>query len=257
MPEGDDIAGHAQALRPWLVDREILGVESRWPRVVQGLSGTTVREIRTHGKHLLIGFSDHTTLRIHLKMTGTWHRYDPGERWQKSRGDLAFSLTTPEDVVVCFKAPDVERIDDRALSTHPVLTALGPDLIPEIVDYDEVIARLRASKVDNNADLLLTQAVAAGLGNVYKSELLFLFELSPFGNPADVSDETWRAVYARGSELLQKNIGRRRNTTGMQRPSHFVYNRTRRPCLRCRAPIQYCRFGRHNRHTYWCPGCQE
>jgi endonuclease-8 len=95
--------------------------------------------LETVGKHMLIRMSDGTTLRIHLKMTGSWHRYDPGESWSRSRGDLALALETREHQVVCFKAPDVERIDERALANHPILAALGRDLMAENADLDEVL----------------------------------------------------------------------------------------------------------------------
>lgn len=257
MPEGDTIATYARRLGPWLEDATIRRALCRWPRVVEGVEGKVVREVRPLGKHLLIGLSDRTTLRIHLRMTGSWHRYDPGEPWLKSRGDLALALVTDEHEVVCFKAPDVERIDDRALLTHPVLSALGPDLMHPEVDLDEVLERAAERRPARVADLLLDQRVACGLGNVYKSELCFLFGLDPFGDPADLDPGLLRSLYERGGQLLRANVGRDRNTTGRRRPAYWVYRRDGRHCLRCGSRIASYRADAADRWTWWCPSCQS
>lgn len=257
MPEGDTIATLAAAMRPWLVGARITGVDCRWPRVVEGLTGTTVLAVETVGKHLMLCFDDGTRLRVHLKMTGSWHRYDPDEPWQRSRADLAVALSTAEHQVVCFKAPEVERIDARALPTHPVLSSLGPDLARPPVDLGRVVARARERGHERLGDLLLDQRVACGLGNVYKSELGFLFGLHPWTDPGEIDDDTLRGIYRRGSELLVANTGRARNTTGRPRPDTWVYGRAGRPCLRCGARVRSGARDALDRVSFWCPRCQD
>lgn len=257
MPEGDTILQYAARLRPLLEGRALQGAECRWPDQIRGLAGRTVTALDTVGKHLLVAFDDDTVLRVHLGMKGSWHRYGPGERWRRSRGELAVALYTETDQVVCFFAPDVERIEVRALPVHPVLAALGPDLARPGFDAEEVARRV-ARFEGSSAELLLAQRVACGLGNVYKSELLFAHRLWPEAPAASVDADTWRRVYAQGGAWLHENASRTgRNTTGRRSPALWVYGRGGRPCLSCGSRVRSSTDpGPHRRVTYRCPQCQ-
>ena len=256
MPEGDSVAGDALRLDPLLRGQVVVRVECRWPRVVSGLTGCSIGSVMARGKHLLLGFSDGTTLRVHRRMTGSWRVYAPDQRWGRSRGGLAVALHTTDHQVVCFRAPEVERIDNRALATHRMLSLLGPDLIADDWQPDTVLARARFASHTQVADLLRDQKVACGLGNVYASELPFLQRCSPFSSPSALSDEDLVALYERGRRLLQVNVGRKRNTTGFERPHLWVYGRGRRPCLRCGQRIRNTTGGQADRTVYWCGRCQ-
>ncbi|HJP71314.1 MAG TPA: DNA-formamidopyrimidine glycosylase family protein, partial [Candidatus Limnocylindria bacterium] len=88
MPEGDTIFRSAEVLRAALVGRRLTGARAQpgpGLRRVPDLSrviGSTVASVEARGKHLLVGFDNGLTLRTHLRMTGSWHRYRPGERWR-------------------------------------------------------------------------------------------------------------------------------------------------------------------------------
>jgi endonuclease-8 len=107
------------------------------------------------------------------------------------------------------------------------------------------------------AEVLLDQRVAAGIGNVYKSEVLFACGLDPFTPVGEVSTDLRRRLVEKASVLLRRNLRTsRRTTTGGPPGSVAVYGRQRRSCRRCGTPIRMVHHGVHNRSTYWCPRCQ-
>jgi endonuclease VIII len=138
---------------------------------------------------------------------------------------------------------------------------LGPDLLAEDTDVTSLPARARGVlPVDAPlTDVLLDQRVAAGIGNEYKSEPLFLAGLSPHRALGSVDDETLVSIFALACDLLLRNLGYRPPTTrfagdGLGRVR--VYGRRGKPCLRCGVRVRYARLGCDQRGTYWCPACQ-
>lgn len=269
MPEGDTIAKLAAYLAPRLVGRELAGgaLASR-PTVT--LVGRRVRSVEPHGKHLFLAFEDGESLRTHLGMYGTWHRYAPGEAWKKPRAHASLWLATTDDVLVCFHAREVELGDaDRARTVQR--RRLGVDLLREALPGgDELLGRARAllEPTAPVVDLLLDQRIAAGIGNVYKSEALFLERLAPHTPLSRLEAERIGALFGRARDLLAANlVGGPRTTRGpaageeareLRAPGHlWVYGRGGQPCLRCRTPVAGARLGRGLRSTYWCPTCQS
>jgi endonuclease-8 len=107
------------------------------------------------------------------------------------------------------------------------------------------------------ARLVLNQRVLAGIGNVYKSELLFLERIHPDTPVRVVGDDQLVALARRAHKLLSVNVGRPRSTTGSlpgQERESWVYGRAGKPCRRCGLAIE--EESRDGRVTYWCPGCQ-
>jgi endonuclease-8 len=180
VPEGDTIFKTAAALRPLLVGRNVLKASARQPGPqIQRVVGSTVLSVEPIGKHMVIRFSNGLALHTHLRMNGAWHRYAPGERWRKPAWQARVVLEVPEHVVVCFNAPVAELMDDRAVGLHPAIDALGPDLLSDDFDAAEAFRRLRARSEMEIAEALLDQRALAGIGNVYKSEVLFLQAVHP------------------------------------------------------------------------------
>ena len=130
----------------------------------------------------------------------------------------------------------------RAVAIHPQLRNLGSDTAKAGFDIDAALAALRLPQRANAqiGDVLLDQSAVAGLGNVYRSELPFLERISPFAPLASLSDEKLRALLERGERLVKLNSrGGARVTTTSGIPSDtYVYDRTGRPCFRCRTPIK-------------------
>lgn len=269
MPEGDTLFLTAAGLRPYLVGRTVTAARTGGPGAVpqvQRIVGREITAVEALGKNLLIRFDNGLELRTHLRMNGSWHRYRPGERWRRPPGRARLVIEVPGAVAVCFDAPVVELLEQRAEALHPSLGRLGPDLLAPDFDAGEAVRRLqdpsRAGIVI--AEALLDQRALAGIGNVYKSELLWIERVSPFTPLADLDDETVSRLVASARRLLLANVGAshgpERVTTAGDRTAPgplYVYGRTGRPCRRCRTPIERARQGTDlPRTTYWCPTCQ-
>jgi endonuclease-8 len=268
VPEGDTIHKLAARLAPALVDRTVTRIEVTRARTAPK-AGTAVTAVEAVGKHLLIRFADGHVLRTHLGMTGRWDLYQPGQRWRRPR-HLARAVIEvdgePGAVAVCFSAPTVELARARRDAPPAALAGvahLGPDLCRPDTDLDEVVARMGSVPAPGTAiaDVLLDQRVAAGVGNVFKSEVLWACRIHPL-TPVDALDEEIRtAIVATAADLLRRNLGPGPRTTLTNRSPGSagrlaVYGRTRRSCPRCGTPIQWARTGPVARGTYWCPRCQ-
>jgi endonuclease-8 len=263
VPEGDTIFQTAAALRPLLVGREILAARARTPGpAIHRVVGSRVTSIEPLGKHMLIRFDNGLALHTHLRMAGTWHRYAPGERWKLPAWKARVVLEVAEHVVVCFNAPVAELMEDRAVELHPALSALGPDLLTAAFDRDEAFRRLRERPDMEIAEALLDQRAMAGVGNVFKSEVLFVESVHPWTLVSAVDDSTLQRLIATAQRLLRDNARpgepRRVTTRGdpSARSSLWVYGRGNEGCTRCGTPIRVRRQGALNRPTYWCPVCQ-
>jgi endonuclease-8 len=196
-----------------------------------------------------------------MRMNGSWHIYRPGEAWRKSRAHMRLLIETAEWVAVAFNVPVAEFHDDRSLARQNDLRLIGPDLLGATFDADEAKRRIRARPQEEIANVILNQRVVAGIGNEYKSEVLFVTRINPFALVANVSDEQLDELLTRSRKIMQANVGSRvttRHTTGSLDldESLFVYGRGNQPCRRCGTRILYRKQGRDARGTYWCPKCQ-
>jgi endonuclease-8 len=258
MPEGDTIHRAAASLRRALGEGPVTaflapGVSGPLP-----VPGERIGEVRARGKHLLLGFSGGATLHTHLGMTGSWRVLPAGSAPRPSGGrpGRAATIATARATALCRDAPTVELLDGAGLRRHPILRVLGPDLCEPEVDLDEVLRRLETF-VDPRSELgvvLLDQRPACGIGNVYRSEVLWACGVDPFVRLADVDADTRRALYATAHALLRSNLGRVARRTVPE--GLAVYERTGRRCRRCGEAIRSRRLGEQARTAWWCPGCQ-
>ena len=251
MPEGDTLFNTALTLRPALLGESLTAVNIRARGMYRLRVGDTVRSVEAVGKFLEIVVERGLALRTHLHMTGVWHLYEQGERWRRPRHLARAVLETESHVAVCFAAPTVEvgpAADDR-------LAHLGPDLCHADVDLDAVLERVAGSDPSTEiAEVLLDQRLAAGIGNVYKNEVLWACEVSPFRPLADVDEPTRRRLYETAAEQLQANLGRWKRQTHPK--GLAVYNRAGQGCYRCLGRIRTIEHGDIGRRTWWCADCQ-
>ncbi len=266
MPEGDTLHRSADRLRPALEGRVLR--RFRAPRLVgdRPVPGCSITAVEAVGKHLLIHFDSGLTLQTHLRMTGSWHLYRTGERWRKAPHLARVEVEVDGWVAVCFSAPVVRTYRPDApggplgTGTSPV-AHLGPDLCRVDVDLDAGLARMGTlvGPEEEIGSVLLDQRVVSGIGNVYKSEVLFACAVDPFARLAELDEPARRRILRTAHQLLRANLGTGggRITTDLAGGGGVaVYGRQRQPCLRCGSPIRMRRQGPQARSTYWCPSCQ-
>ncbi len=270
MPEGDTLYRTAEVMRRTLGADEIVAARGRAGGAqLERVVGAHVVAVRTRGKHLLVEFDDGLTLHTHLQMHGSWHRYRPGERWRAPADGAVAVLETSNAVAVCFEAPTVELIETKALPLHPVLSKLGPDLLDPEPDIAEAVRRLAGAQV-TIGEALLDQRLLAGIGNVYRSEILFIERKDPFVAAAALTPETATQLLETGRDLLRANVdggdrvtmpdasGARPDASdaGSKARARWVYGRAGRPCRACGTPVRSRSVGDLPRRLYWCPRCQ-
>ena len=248
MPEGDTIHRTANRLRSVLGGQPLVRFEARHGVVRPPAPGTRIETVEAIGKHLLIGFADGTTLRTHMRMTGSWHLYRTGERWRQP-AHLARAVVEVEGwTAVCFAAPVVELEPSRTSVSQ--VAHLGPDLTRvDLTDdeFDHAVDRMGDGMIGVE---LLDQRVASGIGNIFKSETLFVCGVDPFRPASPLDRATKRKVLATASKLLRASVD------GVARRNN-VYGRAGQPCKRCGTQIRARRQGEQSRTTYWCPSCQR
>jgi endonuclease-8 len=271
MPEGDTIYRAARTLNRALAGLTVTRFETHLAQLAAfdrraPIAGRSVVGAHARGKHLLLELSGDVILRTHLRMHGSWHLYRPGERWRAPRSEARIVLTTAEWLAIAFSVNDAELIAHDELERHTRVTALGPDLLSPTFDAAEARRRLRATPARHIAEAILRQQSMAGLGNVFKSEVLFICEVYPFASVNDVTDADLDRLIERSRVLIGLNVndhsiagGPRggRMTTGRLNPRErlWVYGRSGAPCLRCGTIIESV-METDGRRTYWCPRCQ-
>lgn len=259
MPEGDTLYRAAVRARAHLSGQPIIECQTSVSRVdPDRLKGQRMRSCRSVGKHLLMQFGDDLWLHTHLGMNGRWRFANGRAHVSAGRGPNRLVLRTSESTAWCFGAPQMALLTGHELARHPQLSTLGPD----ILDRETSISTLRTAfrAVDGDPEIasaLLDQRRCAGIGNVYKSECLFLTGIHPGRRLSALDDDTLDALLAETRKWMLRNVGPgRRGTRWPGRGQHWVYERGGERCLRCDAVVRRVKQGPTPRVTFFCPTCQ-
>jgi len=290
MPEGDTIFRAAHMLGKALVDDIVTGFESSLDiirEIDQGthVVGRRIHSIQAHGKHLLMvlrlessmandillesvptpsvwGFElqrGDLVLHTHMRMTGSWHIYRPGEAWGKPRSYARVVLSTQSYVAPCFSAPVVELLTAREAVRHPMLTSRGTDAISSEFDPLQAAAQFRKLNDVPIGVALMNQRAMAGVGNVFKSEVMYIRRVNPFDTVQTLDDHQLNALIdeCHGLLVLNRTKGRRQTRFALDSNARlWVYGRSGQPCFTCGTFIKMKRQGLGGRSTYYCPKCQ-
>lgn len=275
MPEGDTIFRTARSLARALVDKPITRFRSTYPLLTRfnddtPLVGQVVDGVESRGKWMLIHFSGGGTLVTHLLMSGSWHIYRPGERWQKPRFQMRIVIENSDYVAVGFQVPVAHMHTASSLVRDTRIPGSAMDVLSAEFDAEAAVARVLGCGNEEIGDVLLHQRVMAGVGNVFKSEICFVAGLNPFRLVATLTQEQVAAVVAAARRLVGANVledsgdtivtygGRGRRTTHETDPgaSLWVYGRNGEPCRRCGERIRRRIQGPDARVTFWCQACQ-
>ena len=258
MPEGDTIHYAANRIRAVLEGHvpDVLRTPQRrhdadrWP---QRLGGRAVTAVEARGKHLLLHFEGELVLHSHLRMTGSWAVYGPGERWRRSPRRAWLVIGSGGSEVVEFDGPLLELLTEARTRSDPRLSGLGQDVLGERFDEAALIRRIREDDPTRPfGDALIDQRTIAGIGNIWKSESCFAAGADPWKPVGLTADEAILAAVAFAREAMARSA-----REGFIARPRAVYGRAGEACGRCGAAIWGAGQGEGNRTTYWCSGCQS
>ncbi len=275
MPEGDTIFRTARSLGRALVGKPVTVFRSTYPLLTRfnddtPLAGQLIDHIEARGKWLLICFSGGGILATHMLMSGSWHIYRHGERWQQPRFNMRIVIENSDFVTVGFRVPVAEMHTAQSLShdrriPNPEIDVLSPNF-----NAAEAALRIQAHAHEEIGDVLLHQNVLAGVGNEFKSEICFVTGANPFCRVSALTQDQVNSLVAASRKLVCANIledsgdtmvtysGRQRRTTHASDPSVsvWVYGRHAQPCRKCGDLIRRRIQGPDARVTFWCQRCQ-
>lgn len=259
MPEGDTVWLAGKRMHEALAGRVLLTADLRVPQLATtDLTGRRVLEVASRGKHLLTRLEGGLSLHTHFRMDGTWHLYRPGARWRGGPDWQVRVVLANEDwTAVGYRLPVVELLDTA--EENRAVGHLGPDVLGADWDSQEAVRRLLADPDREIGMALLDQRNLAGIGNLYRSEMLFLRGLTPWVHVGDVPDLP--ALIELGPRLMLANRDQvEQITTGSKKrgETHWVFERAGRPCRRCGTAVACAEQGEppYQRLTYWCAHCQ-
>jgi endonuclease-8 len=274
VPEGDTIFRSARAIGRALEGKRVVRFETALAPLASvddntPVAGRTVDKVESRGKWLLIHFSGDLILVTHMLMSGSWHVYRAGERWHRPRPDMRLVIATEDFEAVAFNVPVAKFYTHRTLARNSAIPALGPDPLAAGFESSDAERRMLEHGEEDVANVLLNQRVIAGLGNVYKSEVLFACGVHPYRQVSTLTRAEIDCLIERSQRFLEANVkdgaeegivtytGARRTTRAADPGARlWVYGRRGKECRRCGTLILMRKQGPGARSTYWCPTCQ-
>jgi formamidopyrimidine-DNA glycosylase len=274
MPELPEVETIRLALEPHLVGRRFDRVEIHDPRLVRPfepgaiadeLEGERVTALERRGKYLIVRFESGRALLIHLRMTGSLRRVEPGSTADDSHRRAVVRLDDGSDVAY----RDVRRFGTwRLVEAHELDSYFAERVGREPLERSFTSRRLGERLEGRRAPIkaaLLDQRTVAGLGNIYVDEALWRARVHP-RQPAGTLDRDEIARVTRGiREALRAGIARQGASLrdystpdgrrGRMQEEFRVYGRAGEPCFRCGTPIDKIRAA--GRGTWYCPSCQQ
>ncbi len=263
MPEGNEVHRYRDRQAATFVGKTVR-IDSPTGQFAdpEALDGRKLRGITAHGKHLGYDFGRDLILHVHLGrfgdfMEGTMPLLEP-------KGALRFRMWTKTDWL------ELRGPTDCSLYTQEkwkkLLTRLGPDPLEKGDDPKLAIELIRRRKTPIGA-LLMDQAVIAGIGNIYRAELLYRARINPYRPGQEVSEKELKALWRDAVKLMPDGMVDRRivTTRSGDRPHpkgaaergevHYVYRRAKKPCFVCGTAVESKSMA--GRTLYWCPTCQQ
>lgn len=275
MPEGHTLFALAQSLDTAFSGTRPL-VSSPQGRFAEGaaiLDGQQVCQAVSHGKHLLMEFDNDAWLNVHLGLIGKFSVTPfssplPRQKWDDIPVTGAVRLRLVNERYVADLRGPTRCVVITAQEAQAILDRLGPDPLKPDADPDRGWAKLRRSR-RSIAELLMDQSVIAGVGNVYRSEVLFRQRLSPFTPGNEVKRASWQAVWDDLVELMPLGVASGRIITlaedveaaqaelvatgtvsSRRRRGSYVYRRAGEPCRVCGSKIRTQVLV--GRNLFWC-----
>ena len=268
MPEGHTLKRLALDLTQAFAGRptRVSSPQGRFAAEAEMLDGLLLLRAESAGKHLFVEFPGDQFIHIHLGLIGGFNITSASEP-PAPVGQVRLRLHNSTAYADLRGATQCDLIGQER--REAIIATLGPD--PLRSDADPELAWRKIHRSHRAiGDLLMDQAVMAGVGNVYRAEVLFRHRIHPLrpGNTIRVSQ--FRAMWSDLVELMTEGVrtGRIDTVTEHHTPEAmgraprvddhggevYVYRRTGQPCLVCGATIRTGELVKRN--TFWCPRCQ-
>jgi formamidopyrimidine-DNA glycosylase len=283
MPELPEVQTVVSQLDRKLSGKRIVSVWSDWPKkiltpfpmFVKGVTGATVLGARRLGKHIVIDLDNNQSIVAHLKMTGHFlvknqkNRLDPAFIEDPINGYIHHTVTFTDGTTLEFSdmrkfgwlklMPTVEVNDHKSIADLGI-DALSRKLTPEL--FREILSKRKSRPIGS---ILLEQNLIAGIGNIYRSEALFLAGILPTRRIATLRPVEWPRVLPAIKKVLRHAVKLRgtsdgdfRDTDGLQgrfKRVLYVYGRTGESCKKCGTIIERKKLG--SRSIFFCSSCQK
>lgn len=263
MPEGHTIHRIARDHQRLIGDRplRVTSPQGRFAADAARVDGARIERFEAYGKHLFMWWSTGEVGHVHLGLFGKFgvHRGDAPE----PRGALRMRLATidaDEPVTIDLRGPTACTVGPPT-DRDDIVARLGPDPLRPDADPAVAIDRIRHSRRAVGA-LLLDQAVIAGIGNVYRAELMFLHGMHPERPGRSCDRDELTALWATAQRQLRAGVRANRIVTvdrdelglpqrGRLRRADSTYVYGRDHCHRCHAVVATIEVA--NRTCYYCP----
>ena len=273
MPEGHTVHRTANEFNRLFGDQPLI-VESPQGRFAESaklVSGLRMLEAKAIGKQMFLRFENDLTIRIHLGIYGKWNYHSAANSpVDASAGEFP----KPVGQVRARFSHQLAAADLRGPTVCEVITAeevavverrLGPDPLnpnPKNREAERFIERVQRTKTPIGL-LLMNQDVIAGIGNVYRAEILFRAGISPHAPGASIAREQLQQIWDDSVKLLKVGVATgfmiTRDQLFTKKPSktdrNFVYKREGLPCRECGTNVSIELMAA--RKLYWCSTCQK
>jgi endonuclease-8 len=238
--------------------------QGRFAGAAAAVDGRVLRKASAWGKHLFHHYADGPIVHVHLGLYGTFTEWEHSEVLPEPVGQVRMRMVGAE-YGTDLRGPTVCEVIDEA-QVSDVVARLGPDPLRSDADPAGAWARITKSRRPIGA-LLMDQTIIAGVGNVYRSELLFRHRIDPFRPGRNVSEAEFDAAWTDLVALMK--VGLRGGKIIVVRPEHdhgppsyapgrprtYVYRRAGEPCRVNGGPIRTAVL--EGRNVFWCPTCQN
>lgn len=269
MPELPEVETTVRRIRPILVGRRIVGVESLWRRTLCGspmaaareLRGATIHAVARRGKFVRIdavrGDDARVAILIHLRMSGRL-QVEPAAAVRPVHTRLSIALDGGDEL----RFVDARKFGRVWVTRAPdsVLGRIGVEPLSDEFTADQLF-RLLAGRARMLKPLLLDQTVVAGLGNIYVDESLFRARLHPRTRSDRLSRRQCERLHAAIQSALRDGIAGNGASIdwvypgGSMQDRFAVYGRGGHPCPACHTPVRRMFVGQRGTHV--CPRCQR
>ena len=222
------------------------------------ISGSNLQEAKAIGKQLFLKFEP-ATLRIHLGIYGKWH-FGEYENLPEPKGLVRARFVTGNQLADLRGPTACELLDAKQLAA--VTARLGPDPLDKQADAERFIEKVSRSKTAIG-QLLMDQCVIAGIGNVYRAELLFRAGINPYAAGNSLTKEQLVNLWLDAVALMPLGVKTGLmltregflNAKTLKDDRYYVYKREGQPCRECGGIVSIALMA--TRKLYWCPSCQR